>query len=223
MIDFDALNKVRAEVTATGREILLVAATKTQTKETVDEFMALAPDFVLGENRVQELVAKYDPRYRWHLIGQLQTNKVKYIIDKAELIHSLDRISLADEIEKQAQKHNKVQSCLVEINMGGEVSKGGVSPDEVVDFIISLKDYKHIKIEGIMSVLPNISTKDLDALYDELDLIFDVVKKIKQDNVEIKYLSAGMSGDYTVALRHKSNVLRLGRLIFGERVYTPSV
>lgn len=223
MIDFDALNKVRAEVTATGREILLVAATKTQTKETVDEFMALAPDFVLGENRVQELVAKYDPRYRWHLIGQLQTNKVKYIIDKAELIHSLDRISLADEIEKQAQKHNKVQSCLVEINMGGEVSKGGVSPDEVVDFIISLKDYKYIKIEGIMSVLPNISTKDLDALYDELDLIFDRVKKIKQDNVEIKYLSAGMSGDYTVALRHKSNVLRLGRLIFGERVYTPSV
>ena len=223
MIDLDALKRIREDVAATGREIMLIAATKTQTKETVDEFMTIAPDFVLGENRVQELVAKYDERYRWHLIGQLQTNKVKYIIDKVELIHSLDRIELAKEIEKQASKHQKVQSCLVEINMGGEVTKGGVAPEEVTDFIRSLEDYKHIKIEGIMSVLPNIDTPELDALYDELDVIFDKVKKIKQDNVEIKYLSAGMSGDYKTALSHKSNVLRLGRIIFGERIYTPSV
>lgn len=223
MIDLDALKRIREDVAASGREIMLIAATKTQTKETVDEFMAIAPDFVLGENRVQELVAKYDERYRWHLIGQLQTNKVKYIIDKVELIHSLDRIELAKEIEKQATKHQKVQSCLVEINMGGEVTKGGVAPDEVTNFIRSLEGYKHIKIEGIMSVLPNIDTPELDALYDELDVIFDKVKKIKQDNVEIKYLSAGMSGDYKTALSHKSNVLRLGRIIFGERIYTPSV
>ena len=223
MIDLDALKRIREDVAASGREIMLIAATKTQTKETVDEFMAIAPDFVLGENRVQELVAKYDERYRWHLIGQLQTNKVKYIIDKVELIHSLDRIELAKEIEKQASKHQKVQSCLVEINMGGEVTKGGVAPDEVTNFIRSLEGYKHIKIEGIMSVLPNIDTPELDALYDELDVIFDKVKKIKQDNVEIKYLSAGMSGDYKTALSHKSNVLRLGRIIFGERIYTPSV
>lgn len=222
MIDLDALNKVRDDVSGTGREILLVAATKTQSKDIVDRFMALAPEFVLGENRVQELVAKYDPRYRWHLIGQLQTNKVKYIIDKVELIHSLDRIELAKEIEKQATKHGKVQSCLVEINLRGEASKGGIKPEDALEFVRSLKDYKHIKIEGIMSVLPNVSTKELDTLYDELDLIFDKVKKIEQDNVEIKYLSAGMSGDYKVALNHKSNVLRLGRLIFGERVYTPS-
>lgn len=223
MIDIDALNQVRENVAKSGREILLIAATKTQTKETVDEFMTVAPDFVLGENRVQELVAKYDERYTWHLIGQLQTNKVKYIIDKVALIHSLDRIELAKEIEKQGAKHGKVQSCLVEINMGGEVSKGGVAPEETVDFIRSLAEYKHIKIEGIMSVLPNIDTPELDALYDELDVIFDKVKKIKQDNVEIKYLSAGMSGDYKTALSHKSNVLRLGRIIFGERIYTPSV
>ena len=223
MIDLDALKRIREDVASTGREIMLIAATKTQTKKTVDEFMTIAPDFVLGENRVQELVAKYDERYRWHLIGQLQTNKVKYIIDKVELIHSLDRIELAKEIEKQASKHQKVQSCLVEINMGGEVTKGGVAPNEVTDFIRSLENYKHIKIEGIMSVLPNIDTPELDALYDELDVIFDKVKKIKQDNVEIKYLSAGMSGDYKTALSHKSNVLRLGRIIFGERIYTPSV
>lgn len=223
MIDLDALKRIREDVASTGREIMLIAATKTQTKKTVDEFMTIAPDFVLGENRVQELVAKYDERYRWHLIGQLQTNKVKYIIDKVELIHSLDRFELAKEIEKQATKHQKVQSCLVEINMGGEVTKGGVAPEEVTDFIRSLEGYKHIKIEGIMSVLPNIDTPELDALYDELDVVFDKVKKIKQDNVEIKYLSAGMSGDYKTALSHKSNVLRLGRIIFGERIYTPSV
>jgi uncharacterized pyridoxal phosphate-containing UPF0001 family protein len=147
MIDLDALNKVRDDVSGTGREILLVAATKTQSKDIVDRFMALAPEFVLGENRVQELVSKYDPCYRWHLIGQLQTNKVKYIIDKVELIHSLDRIELAKEIEKQATKHGKVQSCLVEINLRGEASKGGIKPEDTLEFVRSLKDYKHIKIE----------------------------------------------------------------------------
>ena len=87
---------------------------------------------------MQELTAKYDPAYRWHFIGQLQTNKVKYIADKVELIHSLDREELAKEIEKQAAKHGKVQDCLVEVNMGSEISKGGVAPAETVDFIRSL-------------------------------------------------------------------------------------
>ncbi len=223
MIDTLALKQLREDVADANRNVLLIAATKTQTKDTVDEFMSIAPDFVLGENRVQELISKFDERYVWHFIGQLQTNKVKYIIDKVELIHSLDRIELAKEIEKHASKLGKIQSCLVEINMGGEVSKGGVKPEETVDFIKSLANYNHIKIEGIMSVLPNINTPELDVLYDKLDDIFDKVKDIKQHNVDIKYLSAGMSGDYKVALNHKSNVLRLGRLIFGERIYTPSV
>ena len=102
------LQKVRDDVKNCGREVTLIAASKTQSKEVVDEFMTIAPDFVLGENRVQELLEKYDPRYRWHFIGRLQTNKVKYIVDKVELIHSLDRDDLAKEIEKQAAKHGKI-------------------------------------------------------------------------------------------------------------------
>ena len=218
MIDLNALNKIREQVASTGREIILVGATKTQSKAIVDEFMSIAPDFVLGENRVQELLDKYDSAYRWHFIGRLQRNKVKYIIDKVELIHSLDRIELADEIEKQGAKHGKVQSCLVEINIGGEASKGGIAPEEVEEFILSLKNHTHIKIEGIMSVLPNVGTTELETLYDKLDDVFDKVKKIRQSNADVKYLSAGMSGDYQIALNHKSNVLRLGKVIFGERI-----
>ena len=218
MIDLNALNKIREQVASTGREITLVGATKTQSKAIVDEFMSIAPDFVLGENRVQELLDKYDSAYRWHFIGRLQRNKVKYIIDKVELIHSLDRIELADEIEKQGAKHGKVQSCLVEINIGGEASKGGIATEEVEEFILSLKNHTHIKIEGIMSVLPNVGTTELETLYDKLDDVFDKVKKIRQSNVDVKYLSAGMSGDYQIALNHKSNVLRLGKVIFGERI-----
>ena len=218
MIDLNALNKIREQVASTGREITLVGATKTQSKAIVDEFMSIASDFVLGENRVQELLDKYDSAYRWHFIGRLQRNKVKYIIDKVELIHSLDRIELADEIEKQGAKHGKVQSCLVEINIGGEASKGGIATEEVEEFILSLKNHTHIKIEGIMSVLPNVGTTELETLYDKLDDVFDKVKKIRQSNVDVKYLSAGMSGDYQIALNHKSNVLRLGKVIFGERI-----
>ena len=217
MIDLVALDKIKNQVASTGRDIILVAATKTQSKCVIDEFMRIAPYFVLGENRVQELVDKYDSAYRWHFIGRLQRNKVKYVIDKVELIHSLDRIGLADEIEKQATKCGKVQSCLVEINIGGEESKGGIPPENAVEFIRSLKNHTHIKIEGLMSVLPNVNTPELETLYDKLDNLFDAVKKIQQPNVEIKYLSAGMSGDYEVALCHKSNVLRLGKVIFGER------
>ncbi|MBR5173355.1 MAG: YggS family pyridoxal phosphate-dependent enzyme [Clostridia bacterium] len=217
MIDLVALQKVREQVASVGREVVLVGATKTQSKAVVDEFMTIAPDFVLGENRVQELIDKYDPAYKWHFIGRLQRNKVKYIIDKAELIHSLDRIELADEIERQASKRQKVQNCLVEINIGCESSKGGIEPEDVEEFIISLKNHTHIKIEGIMSVLPNVDTAELEILYDKLDDIFDRVKKIQQSNVEIKYYSAGMSGDYEIALKHKANVLRLGKILFGER------
>lgn len=215
------LQKVRDDVKNCGREVTLIAASKTQSKEVVDEFMTIAPDFVLGENRVQELLEKYDSRYRWHFIGRLQTNKVKYIVDKVELIHSLDRDDLAKEIEKQAAKHGKIMDCLVEINMGAEISKGGVSPENALAFIRSMKVYPHIRIKGVMTVLPNLDKDEqqLGALCDKLRGIFEQVKLIKQDNVDIEYLSCGMSADYQIALAHGSNMIRLGRMLFGERVY----
>ena len=194
MVYTEHLEEVREAVAACGREVTIVAAVKMQTRETVEELMRVAPDLVLGENRVQELTAKYDPAYRWHFIGQLQTNKVKYIADKVELIHSLDRAELAKEIEKQAVKHARMLDCLVEVNMGSEISKGGVAPEEVAEFIRSMEEYPHIRVRGLMSVLPNLGE-----------------------------LSAGMSGDYKTALRYGSNMIRLGRTLFGERIYPAAV
>ena len=219
MILFDNLEKVRDEVAKYDRNIHLVAACKMQSKDTIDEFMSVAPDFVLGENRVQEFVERYDEKYVWHIIGQLQTNKVKYVVGKVDLIHSLDRADLAKEIEKQAIKHGIVQKCLVEINMGAEITKGGVRPEETLDFIQSMKDYPHIEIKGVMSVLPNLDDKtELARLYDKLQRIFEDAKSIKQDGVNVEYLSAGMSNDYKIALEHGSNMIRLGRVLFGERI-----
>lgn len=219
MILRENLNALREQVGT--QDVTLIAATKTQSKETIDEFMALAPDFVLGENRVQELVDKYDERYVWHFIGRLQTNKVKYIIGKVALIHSLDRLELANEIEKQARKHGIVQDCLVEVNMGGELSKGGVEPDKLFEFVDSLKDFEHIRVLGIMSVLPNLEDKaELDDEYQKLQKLFEQLQTKKQPNLDVKYLSAGMTNDYLVALKHGANMIRLGRLLFGERIAT---
>ena len=221
MVFLDNLQKVRDEVAKYDRQIHLVAACKMQSKDTIDKFMSVAPDFVLGENRVQEFVEHYDERYVWHIIGQLQTNKVKYVSGKVDLIHSLDRVELAKEIEKQSAKRSIVQKCLVEINMGAEITKGGVRPEETLDFIQSMKDYPHIEIKGVMSVLPNLDDKsELARLYDKLQRIFEDAKSIKQDGVNIEYLSAGMSNDYKIALEHGSNMIRLGRALFGERCAT---
>jgi len=218
MILYGNMRSLREEVRACGRDITIVAACKTQTRDTVAELMKSAPDFVLGENRVQEFIEKYDEKFAWHFIGRLQTNKVKYIIDKAELIHSLDRRELAAEIDKQAAKRKKVQGCLVEVNMGGEESKGGIAAEDVNYFIESLRDFSHIEVLGIMSVLPKTDDeKLLHTLYKRLYGVYESAKTLNGERVDIKYLSAGMSGDYKIALEHGANMLRLGSFLFGQR------
>ena len=220
MVLINNINEIREKVKTYNRDITLIAATKTQTSETVDEFVKVAPEFILGENRVQELVSKYNPNYVWHMIGQLQANKVKYIIDKVDMIHSLDRLTLADEIEKQATKHNKIMNCLVEINMGAEITKGGVEPNKVQEFIEQLAPYAHIQIKGLMAVLPNMEDKVvLGNMYKDLYRIFKDSKSLDGGNVDIKYLSAGMTNDWEIALDNGSNMIRLGRVLFGERIY----
>lgn len=221
MIFFDNLQAVREQVRACSQDVVLIAATKTQTKETIDEFVRVAPDFILGENRVQEFVDKYDERYTWHFIGRLQTNKVKYIVGKVQLIHSLDRYDLAVEIEKQAKKRGIVQDCLVEVNMAGEESKGGIELDKLFEFVDSLKDFEHIRILGLMSVLPNLEDKaELEKQYEKLYNLYNLLKQKEQRNLDVKYLSAGMTNDYEIALKHGSNMIRLGRKLFGERTAT---
>lgn len=220
MVNLKAIEEIRRAVAATGREVTVVAAAKTRTKEEIDALMQCAPDFVLGENRVQEFREAYNPAYPWHFIGQLQTNKVKYIIGKVSLIHSLDRTELADEIEKRAEKCGVVQDCLVEVNMGSEISKGGVEPDSAVEFVKSLAGYGHIRMRGLMSVLPALGdTPELRRLYAELQALYGEACGIKQDNAKIDLLSAGMTNDYHVALEYGANIIRVGRAIFGERIY----
>ena len=220
MVNLKAIEEIRRAVAATGREVTVVAAAKTRTKEEIDVLMQCAPDFVLGENRVQEFREAYNPAYPWHFIGQLQTNKVKYIIGKVSLIHSLDRTELADEIEKRAEKCGVVQDCLVEVNMGSEISKGGVEPDSAVEFVKSLAGYGHIRVRGLMSVLPALGdTPELRRLYAELQALYGEACGIKQDNAKIDLLSAGMTNDYHVALEYGANIIRVGRAIFGERIY----
>ena len=224
MVYTEHLEEVREAVAACGREVTIVAAVKMQTRETVEELMRVAPDLVLGENRVQELTAKYDPAYRWHFIGQLQTNKVKYIADKVELIHSLDRAELAKEIEKQAVKHARILDCLVEVNMGSEISKGGVAPEEVAEFIRSMEEYPHIRVRGLMSVLPNLGEgRELDGMYKKFLSLYESTASLSTANYRAEILSAGMSGDYKTALRYGSNMIRLGRTLFGERIYPAAV
>lgn len=220
MVNLKAIEEIRRAVAATGREVTVVAAAKTRTKEEIDALMQCAPDFVLGENRVQEFREAYNPAYSWHFIGQLQTNKVKYIIGKVSLIHSLDRTELADEIEKRAEKCGVVQDCLVEVNMGSEISKGGVEPDSAVEFVKSLAGYGHIRVRGLMSVLPALGDiPELRRLYAELQALYGEACGIKQDNAKIDLLSAGMTNDYHVALEYGANIIRVGRAIFGERIY----
>ena len=220
MVNLKAIEEIRRAVAATGREVTVVAAAKTRTKEEIDALMQCAPDFVLGENRVQEFREAYNPAYPWHFIGQLQTNKVKYIIGKVSLIHSLDRTELADEIEKRAEKCGVVQDCLVEVNMGSEISKGGVEPDSAGEFVKSLAGYGHIRVRGLMSVLPALGdTPELRRLYAELQALYGEACGIKQDNAKIDLLSAGMTNDYHVALEYGANIIRVGRAIFGERIY----
>lgn len=196
--------------------VTLVAASKMQNIAKIEELSEIGENIIFGENKVQELCDKYDPRFKWHLIGQLQTNKVKYVIDKVEMIQSLDRDSLALEIEKQAAKHDIVMPCLVEINVAGEESKGGLKAEDAEEFINRVLNLKHIKICGLMTVAPNADENTVRNCFLKMKNLFDYLKSKYSD---ITVLSMGMSGDWKLAVECGSNMIRLGRTLFGERNY----
>ena len=192
----------------------LVAATKTRNLEEIMTAIGTGKILAAGENRVQELLEKFDNSIKWDFIGQLQTNKVKFIVDKVELIHSVDRINLAKVIEKEAAKINKVQDILIEINSGKEESKGGIYLENTMNFLDELSYFSHIRVRGIMAVAPIHYSNDM--LKKTFDEVFTVYQKLK--NKDFCYLSMGMSNDYVEALKSGANLIRLGRAIFGERV-----
>lgn len=216
----NAMSRLETALEESGRsikDVLVIGASKTMPLERILFVRDNTDVKIFGENRVQELLEKYTPDVRWHFIGQLQTNKVKYIIDKVELIHSVDRISLLQEIDRQAKKHGKVQDILIEVNIGGEEKKGGVAPAEVIDFAKEVDKYPSVRLKGLMSVLPNVEKEALNAFYLQLSRLYDTLKQTKLDNADIRYLSAGMSNDYDVAVKYGANIVRLGRALFGER------
>ena len=206
------IEKLKADEGIT-REITLIGATKTVEPERI-KMLPLAGITIAGENRVQELLEKYDEveGVEWHLIGALQTNKVKYIVDKVSLIHSVDRVSLVDEIEKQAEKRKIEVGVLLEINIGGEENKSGVAPENAKNLMAYIATKPHLRLKGVMSVLP---INAPDELYEKMREFSDYARK----NYHADILSMGMSGDYEKAILHGSNMIRLGSAIFGQRNY----
>ncbi|MFY9611975.1 MAG: YggS family pyridoxal phosphate-dependent enzyme [Tissierellaceae bacterium] len=221
------IKRIREEINEilirTGREdedVTLVAVTKTVDVDTINE----AIDFGItdiGENRVQELTKKIDligDRVNYHLIGHLQTNKVKYIIDKVKLIHSLDRISLAKELDKRAKQNDLIINTLVQVNVAEEDTKFGLEVSQVLPFIEQVLAYDNIRIRGLMTMAPY--TDDEVLLRKVFRTMYELKEKIlSQDyeNLSMDYLSMGMTNDYKIALEEGSNMIRVGSGIFGER------
>ena len=191
----------------------IVAVSKYHSKEEID---AVAKEGLItfGENRVQEFLEKYDPKYKWHIIGHLQTNKVKYIIGKVEMIESLDSIKLAKEIEKQAAKHDVIQNVLVQIKISKDELKTGLPIEETDSFLKEVSTYPHIKLKGFMCVASH--TDNIQLIEEEFSMMNDLYKNYK-DLYQLDTLSMGMSNDYELAIKHGSNTVRIGSAIFGAR------
>ena len=173
----------------------------------------------IGENRVQSLLEKYDALHRdgldIHFIGSLQKNKVKYIIDKVSMIESLDSLPLAEEIERQAAKHEKVMDCLIEVNIGREAQKGGVLPEDVTDFAGKLAFFPHIRLCGIMTMAPKCDDpEDYRKYFRESYHIFIDICEKKLHNVDRHVLSMGMSRSFEAALAEGATLIRVGRAAF---------
>ena len=197
--------------------ISLVAVSKTKT---IEDIMSAynSGQRLFGENRVQELTNKYSnlPKdIKWNMIGNLQSNKVKYIASFVDLIHSLDSLKLAKEINKQGEKNNRVIDCLVQIKISKEETKHGVSFDNFDEFYKNVKSLKFINIAGLMGMAS--FTDDKNLIKDEFKSISSLYKKLKLVDKNFKYLSIGMSNDYNLAINEGGNMIRIGSRIFGER------
>ena len=203
-------------------EVKLIAVSKTQPVEAIREAIEYGINS-FGENRVQELREKMEiikDSIDWHLIGHLQTNKVKYVVGKVSLIHSLENIRLAEAIDKEARKHNIIVDVLVEVNIAKEDTKFGVKPEEVESFIREVSKFKNINIRGLMTVAPYTDISEENRKY------FKQLKKIMVDlnskninNVNMNVLSMGMTGDYEIAIEEGATLVRVGTGIFGSRNY----
>lgn len=204
-------------------DVTIVAVTKTFSEELIKKCIDLNI-LDVGENRPQEMRDKYEihgDQVNWHMIGHLQRNKVKYIIDKVSLIHSLDSVRLAKELNKRAKKNDLIVDCLVQINVVNEDAKFGILKKEVESFLEEIKDLDHIKIVGLMNMAPFYDdSENARSDFRQMKILFNKLKKHKNEHYEMKYLSMGMTNDYIVAVEEGSNMVRIGSAIFGQRDYS---
>ena len=203
-------------------EVTLIAVSKTKPIAMLQEAYDLGVR-TFGENKVQELTEKYGalPKdIHWHMIGHLQTNKVKYIIDKVDLIHSVDSLKLAETIEKEAAKKNCIANILIEVNVAEEESKFGLQIDEVVPFIEKISTFSHVRVRGLMTIAPFVENAEENrSIFANLHkLSVDITEK-NIDNVNVNILSMGMTNDYQVAIEEGATMIRVGTGIFGVRNY----
>ncbi len=220
------LEKTAAAAIRSGRnpeDITVIAVSKTVDADRARE-AAEGGLINLGENRVQELVNKYellsDTAVKWHLIGHLQKNKVKYIIDKAVLIHSVENLELANEINKRALQHNITANVLIELNIGEEESKFGIGEESVYEFVKLMEQFENIKILGLMTVAPfSENPEDIRWVFKKMKEIFNKISGMKLKNTEMKILSMGMTNDFEIAIEEGANMVRIGTAIFGARKY----
>lgn len=225
--NIDAVNRIKGEAAVkSGRkaeDVLLCAVTKTRTADEINEAID-AGITDIGENKVQEIMDKFDSvkPVRWHLIGHLQTNKVKYIIDKVSMIHSVDSLHLAQEIDKRAAQHGITMDILIQVNSAQEESKFGISTDETEGMIRDILDKcPNIRIRGLMCIAPFVENpEDVRVYFAQVKKLYDEYSSIEHKNLDFKYLSMGMSHDYEVAILEGSNLIRVGTAIFGERDYS---
>jgi PLP dependent protein len=201
--------------------VLLVAVTKTRTVEEINEAIQLGVTDI-GENRVQEILEKYDRvlPVRWHLIGHLQTNKVKQIIDKVYLIHSVDSFHLAEEINKRAASAGIMMRILIQVNAAEEESKFGIPSNETEALIRDiLEKCPQLIVQGLMFIAPFDDPQNVREYFSDVKTQFDQLKKIEHDRLDFQVLSMGMSNDYEVAIEEGANLVRVGSAIFGTRNY----
>lgn len=220
------MNKIRRNLENILSEIPegvdLVVAAKTRTAEEILQAIDAGVKKI-GENYVQEslkVIEKIGSKAQWHFIGHLQTNKVKYVVPVYDMIETVDSIKLAKEIDKQAKKNNKIMPVLIEINSGREPQKFGVMPENTEKLIEEISSLPNIKIMGLMTMGPRFGEPEKARPYfKETKKIFDKIKTANIPNVEMKYLSMGMSNSYKIAIEEGANMVRIGTKIFGERKY----
>ena len=219
----DVMARIRAAAEECGRnpdDIKLIAVTKTYPTDAMNEAIRLGVTDI-GENKPQEVRDKFDDvlPVNWHLIGHLQTNKVKYVIDRCCMIHSVDSIKLMQEIERLAEAHDCHMDILIQVNISGEESKSGISPDELPTLLKYAGNLNHTHVKGLMTIAPKTEFGDVSEHFRNMKKLFDKTANENYKNVSMCELSMGMSGDFETAVKYGATMVRVGSLIFGPRNY----